>query len=215
MKALIIANSPEFDTSYLQSRAGDFDLLVVLDGAVEKLPPTVTPHIVCGDFDSVDIEFVKERYPSTEVVCLPDQHENDFEKGLRLTLARGAREVVVACALGGKLQETLANTAVMIRHHQACSLSMIYRLKTFRVLSDRPGAQSAAQVAVKKGSEFACIAVENEAVVTIRNVAWELHEQVLHPGSHGVGNTTTSEMVSVSVHRGLVVLSFEEVFGKP
>jgi thiamine pyrophosphokinase len=208
MKSLIIADSPEFDTEYVATHARSFDLVVVLDGALQKIPPAVTPHIVCGDFDSLDVDAAKKKFPGVEFVCLPDQNMNDLEKGLLLALERGARKIVVASALGGKPGVSLANTSVMLRHHHQCEMTMIHGSTTLRVLSDRRGAQSHARVAVKEGSEFSCIALENEAVVSLHNVAWELHEQVLNPGSHGVGNTTTASEVSVTVHRGLIVVCY-------
>lgn len=209
MKALVIANSPEFDTEYLRSHARSFDLVVVLDEALERIPDSVVPNIICGDFDSLDVDLAKKRYPTREFVCLPDQHSNDLEKALLMVFERGAKEIVIACALGGQPAVSLANTAVMIRHHHLCGMSMVHRSTTLRVFSDRSAAQSNARLKVKRGSDFACIALENDAVVTLRDVAWELREQILYPGSHGVGNTTNSEEVSVMVHRGLVVVSYE------
>lgn len=209
MKALIIANSPDFDTAYIERHSAACDLVVVLDGALEKLPASVAPSIICGDFDSIDIDSAKKRCPAADIVHLSNQHANDLEKGLSLVLERGANEVVIACALGGNPAVSLANTAVMIRHHHVCDISIVHGSTTFRVLSDRLGAQSEAHLSVKQGSDFACIAIEGDAVVTLRGVAWELREAILRPGSHGVGNTTTSEEVVVSVHRGLVMVCYQ------
>ena len=209
MKALLIANSPEFDSEYVESHAGSFDLVVVLDGALSNIPASVVPHVVCGDFDSLDVEVAKRRFPSVEFVQLSNQHANDLEKGLVFALERGAQEVVIACALGGSPAVSLANTSVMVRYHHMSDISMIHGSTTLRALSDRSGVQSEVRVPVRSGSDFACIAFENEAVVTLLNLAWELREQVLSPGSHGVGNTTTSEEVAVRVHRGVVILSYE------
>jgi len=51
VKALIIADSPEFDLNLVERLAATSDFVVVTDGAVHKIGSRVTPNVVCGDFD--------------------------------------------------------------------------------------------------------------------------------------------------------------------
>jgi len=65
MKVLLIADSPDFDSAYISRHATYMDQVIVTDGAVDKLPPTVTPDVICGDFDSIRLPKARERYVSS------------------------------------------------------------------------------------------------------------------------------------------------------
>jgi thiamine pyrophosphokinase len=209
MKVLLIADSPDFDSAYIERHAGKVDSVIVTDGAVEKLPPAVTPHIICGDFDSLRVPPAREKYATSEFITLSDQNQNDLEKALELALKRGATDVTMVSAFGGRMDISLANLSVMIRHHTACKLAMVHGEVMTRVLSDRSPQTASLTFEARPGSFLSCISLNGAAVVSISNAKWPLREAILRPGSHGVSNETIGGPVTVVVHRGLVMVGYE------
>ena len=209
MKALLIADSPDFDSAYIARHAAGMDLIIGIDGALNKMPPSITPTIVCGDFDSLDVPEARARYGRTEFVSLPDQSQNDLEKALMLAIARGATEITIAYAFGGRMDISVANLSVLVRHHTACPMTMIHGAMMSRVLSDRGEGADEVVFEARVGAPLSCISLDGDAVVTLSNVRWPLTEEVLRAGSHGVGNHALGGSSRVKVHRGLVVVGYE------
>jgi len=209
MKVLLIADSPDFDSAYIARQAGSVDTVIVTDGAVEKLPAAVTPHIICGDFDTLKVPQARERYVTSEFITLDDQNLNDLEKALLLALSRGATEVTIASAFGGRMDVSIANLSVLIRHHTACALSMVHGEMMTKVLSDRTPAAQSVSFKARPGSPVSCVALDGDAVVSISNVTWSLDRQTIRSGSHGVSNEALGGSVNITVHRGVVVAGFE------
>ena len=209
MKVLLIADSPDFDSAYIQRRAGTVDQIIVTDGAVDKLPPDVCPHIICGDFDSLQLPSARERFVASDFITLADQNQNDLEKALVLALSRGAKEITIASAFGGRMDISIANLSVMIRHHTSCHLAMVHGKVMTRVLSDRSSEAASVTFEAPPGSQLSCIPLDGEAVVSISNVKWPLLKASLQSGSHGVSNEASGGAITVQVHRGLVVVGYE------
>jgi thiamine pyrophosphokinase len=209
MKVLLIADSPDFDTAYISRNAATADSIIVTDGALEKLPASVTPTIVCGDFDALVVPEARAKYADIEFVTLLDQNQNDLEKAVLLAISRGATEIAIASAFGGRMDISIANLSVLIRHHTTCPLSMIHGSMISRVLSDRGQGADEVLFEARAGAPLSCIPLDGDAVVTISNVQWPLSSEVLRAGSHGVGNHALGGPVRVQVHRGLVVVGYE------
>lgn len=209
MKVLLVADSPDFDSAYISRHASGVDRVIVTDGAVDKLPASVIPHIICGDFDSLRLPQARERYTGSEFVTLPDQNANDLEKTLLLALSRGAATVTIASAFGGRMDVSIANLSVMVRHHTACDLSMVHGDVVSKVLSDRAPSVRSFTFEARAGTRVSCIPLEGDAVVSISNTRWPLKEEVLCSGSQGVSNEALGGEVSIHVHKGLVVVGYE------
>jgi thiamine pyrophosphokinase len=209
MKVLLIADSPDFDSAYIARHASSVDSIIVTDGALDKLPSSIIPTIVCGDFDALVLPEARAKYLQTEFMPLPDQNQNDLEKALMLAIARGATEITIASAFGGRMDISIANLSVLVRHHTACPMTMIHGAMMSRVLSDRGEGADEVVFEARVGAPLSCIPLEGDAVVTLSNVRWPLTEEVLRAGSHGVGNHALGGPVRVTVHRGLVVVGYE------
>lgn len=209
MKVLLIADSPDFDSAYIARHATSVDSIIVTDGALGKLPTSVTPTIVCGDFDGLVLPEARAKYLQSEFVPLLDQNQNDLEKALELAISRGATEITIASAFGGRMDISVANLSVLVRHHTRCALSMIHGSMISRVISDRAQGRDEVRFDARADSPLSCIPLDGDAVVTITNVRWPLTQEVLRAGSHGVGNHALGGSVGIKVHRGLIVVGYE------
>ena len=211
MKVLLIADSPDFDLALVKRLAESHDRIVVLDGAAAKVRGVINPHLICGDFDSLDVEMAKTWYPGAEFLFLPDQYKNDLEKALLHVLDEGGHEVSIVCAFGGRMDISFANLSVVARYHDRASLSLRYSGLTMRVISDLSAEANTCRFSVPKDSPLSVIAFDRSATVSIENVRYPLSRGILEPGSMGVSNTACGGEVRITAHQGTVFVFYDDV----
>lgn len=116
MYAIIVANAPELDIAPYAALIASADLLLAADGgALPLLRAGSLPSAVLGDLDSLDAASQDELVSrGVELRRFPrDKDETDLELALLEAVARGATEVDVLGALGGRWDHTLANVALL------------------------------------------------------------------------------------------------------
>jgi thiamine pyrophosphokinase len=115
---LIIANGEQLEAALIKELSESMRT-VVLDGAyahVEKL--NIQYEIVLGDFDSILLQDKSKELPSL-FLRDHDQNSTDLEKGIRYCLKRGAKQITIASALGGRRTDhTLGNVSFLKKHHR-------------------------------------------------------------------------------------------------
>ncbi len=116
MRAVIFANGmlerPDLATRLLHP--GDY--LISADGGLRHLRALgVTPRLLVGDLDSIspqDEQWLRER--PVEVRRFPvDKDFTDLELALQAALQKGCEAILVVAALGGRLDQALANIALL------------------------------------------------------------------------------------------------------
>jgi thiamine pyrophosphokinase len=115
MRAFVVASSPRsIEPDGYRPEEGD--LVVAADGGANLCVAWDWPvHLVVGDMDSVDDE-VASRLSRSGVPMhrFPvEKDETDLEIALRTALERGAGEVIIAGALGARIDHTLGNLALL------------------------------------------------------------------------------------------------------
>ena len=105
MKALIILNGECRNCTYLFNQIKEFDKIICADGGYKHLKKlNINPDAVLGVFDSTDepkdIETV--RYPV-------EKDMTDAEIAIEYAISCGAEEIVLTCALGGRVDHEMAN----------------------------------------------------------------------------------------------------------
>lgn len=116
MLAIVVAGgdyAPPMRLGQWRRRAG---LVVAADGGAERaLALGLTPDVIVGDMDSVDPATRQrlEALGATVRLHRPDKDETDTELAVMEALDRGADEVVILCALGGRVDHALANVLLL------------------------------------------------------------------------------------------------------
>jgi len=115
-RALLFANGEMTDPAALRRLIQPDDVLIAADGGARHLQALgLIPSLVIGDFDSLSpAEAVSlaqsgatlRRYP-------PAKDETDLELALQYALQAGYAPILLLCALGGRLDQTLANLALL------------------------------------------------------------------------------------------------------
>ncbi|MBS0359115.1 MAG: thiamine diphosphokinase [Proteobacteria bacterium] len=126
-KFVIVANG-EFIPSGLIKKIIESKTVVALDGASKKLVErNIIPHVILGDFDSVEQFGVKEWFGidsdktdkvydgkyNVKIVSRADQDFTDLQKAIQYCDEQGAVSIEVICALGGRMDHALMNERVL------------------------------------------------------------------------------------------------------
>jgi len=207
MRALIVGDSPDFEPEFLLRFATSFDRVYVTDGAIHKVPSQVKVAVVCGDFDSIDLQRAQREWPHTQFLQLVDQELNDVEKALLLAESEGARYVEFVSILGGKSDQSFANISMMVRHHQRLPLRAFHRGQCVWIVSGTSELPGSLSFECRVGDHVSIIPLSGHAHIDARNLKWPLRNEVLNAGSRGVSNEALGGLVEISVMQGLVVVT--------
>ncbi len=119
MRAVIFVNGTIHDYSELAAWLRADDYTIAADGGARHCAALgILPAVLVGDLDSIAPELLAE-YEQAGVTIErhpPRKDETDLELAVRRAVADGATEILLLGALGGRLDQTLANLLLPARH---------------------------------------------------------------------------------------------------
>ncbi len=202
MRAIIFANGEFPDPRAASALIRPGDLVIAADGGTRHaLAAGVTPDVIIGDLDSLPAETLSElKAAGVQIVRFsPRKDETDLELALLHAAREGATEIVVLDALGGRLDQTIANVLLL-------ALPELEGIDT-RIVG---GAEEAflvrdeATIEGRPGDTVSLIPLGGDTEgVTTTGLEWPLDEDTLRFGpARGVSNVLTREQAHVRVRRG-------------
>ena len=214
MKALIVAASPENRDLNLPALAAVADLIVAADGgAVIALAHDVRPHVVVGDMDSLSAEDADAlRRDGAELLAFPPRKdETDLELALLVAVRRGATDITILGALGGRLDHTLGNLYLLTMPE--------LRGRTARLVDGRVEAfliRDEAEVRGLPGDTVSLIPLTPEVSgIETEGLEYPLRRESLFMGpGRGISNTLLGPTARVSIGGGvlLAVVTHQEAY---
>lgn len=210
MRVLILANGESPSQELAQRLAGEHDWILATDGAAHRAAGLeLSPHLICGDFDSVVLEVARQEFPHAEFLPTPDQDFADLEKAIRLAIERGATAITIIGALGGRIDFTLASAALLLRYQPEVALGIIDDTMEVRAVSGTDDAPGELTLAANPGDTVSLLSFSGTARASITGVQWPLDEFLLPIGTHGVSNVVVAEHITVRARGGsLLVVHF-------
>ena len=115
-RAIIFANGVLPNPAAARSLLRDDDFIVAADGGLHNaLACGATPHAVVGDFDSLTpTELAGLEKTGARIIRHPvEKDETDLELAVRFVLENQFDVILVVGALGGRLDQTLGNIALL------------------------------------------------------------------------------------------------------
>ena len=210
-RAVIIANgAPPEEATVRRWLQPDDDsthirLICADGGARAALALGLTPEVVVGDLDSLD-ETMQARLKAMgcRFVVYPAAKEwTDLELALKLAVQEGAAEIVILGALGGRLDQELANILLLLlpelRHIPTRSVDE--RQEVF-VVRDQ------AEVVGQPGDVVSLIPLggDVEGIVT-EGLLYPLRDEPLLSGpARGVSNVMTGSVAHVTLQSGALLI---------
>jgi thiamine pyrophosphokinase len=205
MHTVIVANGELEDHPRLRELWRGADLRIAADGGVgnARAHLALAPHIVIGDLDSLD-DTTRAWCAHAEFIQHPrDKDETDFELALDLACARGATEITILGALGGRFDQMLANLLLLVK---VASAHIVARIAGADF--DAWVAWERAVVHGRIGETVSLIPLtERVEGVATRGLKYPLRDEMLFFGStRGVSNELVAEQVEISFVRGVLLV---------
>jgi thiamine pyrophosphokinase len=208
--AVVLAAGRVVATSVLRRRAAAAALVVAADGGARHARSLgLRIDVVVGDLDSVDAATLR-RHGDAEVRRFGrDKDELDLELALDDAAARGATDVLLVGAFGGRIDHELALVDVALARHRR-GLELELHSGDALALPLREGQER--QLELPEGVVVSLLPGPAGARVTLSGVRYELVEGFLEPGrGRGVSNRAAGGTVVARVHEGEALLVVPEL----
>ena len=179
--------------------AGDF--VIACDrGYAYCLRDAIRPDLVIADFDSYGGQIA----PEIPVLRLPtEKDDTDTMSALRYACDGGYEEVHLYCALGGRLDHTLANVQALAWCAERGIFAAIESPDT-RLFSLR---DAALRLPRREGFSLSVFSLTDRSRVTIRGVKFPLEDAEISNGFPlGVSNEWTDGEALVTAHEGTLLI---------
>jgi thiamine pyrophosphokinase len=206
--ALIIANGEACTMDLLEQLLEWSPLVVVLDGAVERVMSLgIKIDVLFGDFDGLDIsleEIEKNQFP-IEIIHAPDQEKTDLEKALDYLISRGFPAVNIIWATGRRSDHTIANVTNLVKYRELIQVKMIDNHSVIYPLSPFPAVFSKWY---KAGTLISLIPIGVAEGIETENLVYPLKKESLTLGQR-IGNSNAVEkdgLISIKYTKGEMLI---------
>lgn len=205
-RILIFANGdlPDLEKARALLRPDDF-ILCADGGTRHALALGIKPNLVIGDMDSVETpEFQKLRELAVEIELFPrDKDETDFELALARAIALDPKEITIIAALGGRIDQTLANIALLTDpRFSSPNVRLDDGVEQIFFCRDQ------VRVEGRSGDIVSLIPWGGPVHgVQTENLKWRLDKETLYPDqTRGISNEMLSDMANVRIDTGLLLV---------
>jgi len=205
-RIIIFANGELPDINKVRAILRDDDHIICADGGTRHASAlNLKPALVIGDMDSADSGLLQKLHADgVPLELFPrDKNETDLELAIQHAVELNPTEIIIVAALGGRLDQTLANIAL---------LSDV-RLATFDFRLDDGVEQiffcrDQAEVKGRSGDIVSLIPWQGEVTgIQTKNLRWSLDNETLYPEkTRGISNEMTADMANIKISSGLLLV---------
>ncbi len=209
VRALVFANGDLNDGPAVRAvldQAGDALIIAADGGARLAVACARQPHLVVGDLDSLpapECEALAARGTHFER-AIPDKDETDLELALLASAARGAAWIRIIGALGDRLDQMLANLALLSLPALAgCDVKIVAGRQTTWLIG--PGSHA---LVGAPGDTVSLLPFDGDVHgITTRDLKYPLRGETLRLGpARGVSNVMLAAEGSVTVEHGRLIV---------
>ena len=210
MKILLFANGSISQGSALNealARVGDCRVICADGGALHAQAFGLTPHTIIGDFDSLTpAQVARFRAEGSGILRFPaEKDETDLELALLHCRDIGAKTVTILGALGGRLDQTIANLLLLsLPALKAMAITIVDGDETARVLA--PGEH---EILGSRGDTISLIPLAGSVLgISARGLKYPLRDETLHSGpARGLSNVMLAERCAIEFRQGTLLLT--------
>ena len=205
MRALIVLGGDLPSPTLLRRCAGGAELTIAADRGLEAFEAAgVLPDLLLGDMDSVSAGTLTRREGSTEMERLPcEKDDTDGGHAMEVALSRGATEITILGALGGRMDHALANLMLLMRAHEGGAFAQILdeRVRIVRIDGE-------ITLRGAKGDTISLIPIGEAHGVTLTGCYYHSQEALSFDFVHplGVSNVVTDDEARITVREGDLLL---------
>lgn len=207
-EALVLLNGDLGDTSHVKHLVSDTTLILAADGGANLANKLgVIPHVIIGDFDSIDDEvFHRFQYHnhSIELQKFPaDKDETDSELALNYLLKTGVKHVIVSGFQGSRIDHMLGNLFLLRKFYAKFDdLRIIEGNQEIYLIADQ------ATIHGSKGDTISFMPIAGEVVVKASSgLAYDLSKYVISQIENpGISNVMTHSMATIDITEGQLLV---------
>lgn len=184
------------------------DVICCADGGVaHALAMGLTPQVLIGDHDSIVPEVLAQlQSAGTEIITHPkNKDKTDLHLAIDWAVAQGAAEVMLVTALGGRLDQLLANVLLMTRSDYAYThLTLVEVFEGLIQWACVLHAHDAFELHGAVGDGLSLIPVSPMVEsVCLKGVQWPLRNHTLALGdTTGISNVFAKTKVKIEIGEG-------------
>ncbi len=206
MHAIIFANG-EFRDPYRPPSLNDEGLVIAADGGSRHCQSLkIIPDVLIGDLDSTDPDLVtKWEERGVEVIRYPaEKDQTDLELALLLAQERGAEEVLVYGAVGGRLDMTFGNLILLAHPLLTIPITLVCSNEEVHLLHQG----DSLSVIGTPGDTLSLLPLHPDgANVSAHGVQYPLNGEILAFGlTRGISNQLIEETAVIKLESGLLAV---------
>ncbi len=203
MKIAIVSNGSLGDKDFHLSVLADADMVICADGGANNAHSLgIIPDYVIGDMDSIrkDVLDALQGNDKTRIIVDPDQDKTDTELAIALAESFDPEEIIMLCALGSRIDHTMANILCLDRIKEGISA---------RIVDDRNElvlVDSSLDIRGTKGQVVSVIPLTDVSGLTYEGLKWPLKNESFKFNWIGVCNMLVGSKARVSLDKGKVLV---------
>ena len=156
----------------------------------------ITPSVVIGDLDSVDINKISK---DILIIKDEDQNTNDLEKALNYCLSKNIRDIILVGATGERDDQNLVTILVSLEYIEQLNIEILSDLYSIEFVNGERDFE------VTPMREVSLISMDKENIITTQGLKYNLDKSKLSSATHGISNYSIGENFSISCSSPLIV----------
>lgn len=201
-RIIIFANGELPDLEKSHTLLHDDDFIIAADGgARHALALGLTPNIIIGDLDSLNAECLTF---NTEIIQFPaDKNETDLELAIQHALTLNPEQIIVLAALGGRLDQTLGNIALVNNVQRST-----FNVRLDDGIEEVFFCHSNCNIQGTSGDIVSLIPWQGEVTgIATTGLKWSLQNETLYPQkTRGISNEMTGDTATIQIKSGLLLI---------
>ncbi len=209
MRIIIFANGDLPNLEKARVLLQDDDFIIAADGGTRHaLALGRTPNVIVGDLDSLPANFEISKFDDDVILYPKDKNETDLELAIQHALTLNPEQIIILAALGGRLDQTLANIALI-----SDLRPLTFDLRLDDGIEEVFFCHDHVQINGTVGDTVSLIPWQGEvAGIVTTNLKWALQNETLYPHkTRGISNEMTSATAAIQIKSGLLLIVHRRV----
>jgi thiamine pyrophosphokinase len=217
-RIIIFANGDLPNLDKARALLRDDDFIIAADGGTRHvLTLGLVPNAIVGDMDSLPANFEISKFNNDVILYPKDKNETDLELAIQHALTLNPEQVIIVAALGGRLDQTLGNIALIsdlrpltLRHGEQNSNRQgnAFDLRLDDGIEEVFFCHERCEIKGKADDLVSLLPWQGEVTgVVTTDLRWPLRDEVLYPyKTRGISNEMLGDTAAVQIKSGLLLV---------